>query len=307
MRIGKPDQGGCLMLKKSFAAVLTWMLVLSFAGGVAASSVDRQNFIDEEPILVALGDSITSGYGLFRTLNNPIKPNLLNQRLVSKEAYPQLVGDAMGFSVKNLAVSGWTSEDLLFNLLSNNRYRNTVAQADVILLNIGGNDVLGYLVEVDFSEFDLFDLLDEINTRLLIYYNNLGFILQQIRLLNPTAPILQYGFYNPLYPEHTISYLMDPLAFGELYVTLNELIPAINYAVFNLPLAVIVDLPVPSPVCGFLGYVDCFGNMHYVDAWQAFELYGVSLPKAGLFVDEVHPSRIGHQVLAQATLNAILH
>lgn len=42
----------------------------------------------------------------------------------------------------NLAVNGWTTGDLLRALRSNETYRNAVANADVITISIGGNDLL---------------------------------------------------------------------------------------------------------------------------------------------------------------------
>ena len=305
VKVSKMSKGGLKMLKKCFVTLVSFLMAFSLSINVSAtSSIQSDDY--QSKSLVALGDSITSGYGLFQTLKNPVNPNILNQRLVSQNAYPQLVGDAIGYRVSNLAVSGWTSTDLLEMITFSNRYRTAIGKADVILLNIGGNDVLGYLINVDFAEFDLWELLEEIEARLLIYYYNLGFILKEIRQLNPTAPILQYGFYNPLYVGHPLEPVLGD-GFEDLYDFLNFLIYAINDFVLN---DIVYDehgSPVYNPVSGFLSYAEFFDFLFYVDVFSAFETYGYYFRKSYLFADEVHPSQQGHQLLAEITLAALLN
>lgn len=79
---------------------------------------------------VALGDSITAG--------NDSYVNMVSKNLEKK--YGNCTTD-------NLAVSGWTSKDLLDALTnpSNSNYkrmRSAVSKADIITLDIGSNDVL---------------------------------------------------------------------------------------------------------------------------------------------------------------------
>ncbi len=293
------------MLKKCFITFVSLLMAFSLSVSVSATSSIQSND-NQTKSLVALGDSITSGYGLFQTLQNPINPNLLNQRLASRNAYPQLVGDALGYRVDNLAVSGWTSDDLLQVITFSNRHRLAIANADVIMLNIGGNDVLGYLINVDFSQFNLWDLLEEIEARLMIYYYNLGFILSEIRRLNPTVPILHYGFYNPLYEGHPLEPVLGD-GFEDLYDLLNLITPSINDFVLN---GVILDEygnPVYNPVSGFLSYADFFEFLFYVDVFLAFEMHGFYHNKSDLFADEVHPSLLGHQLIAQITVAVLLN
>ena len=271
------------MKKKIISVILALILVLSFSGTVFAQPGEGSHGAKQS--LVALGNSITTGYGLER--------NLLR---VSKNAYPQLLGDEMGYRVNNLAVSGWTSQDLLDTLQNKNRYRIAIKHADLITLNIGGNDVLGYLMEVDFEDPDLdpYDILEEVIERLIAYYYNLGFILQEIREINPEAPILYYGFYNPIDAAHPFS-----IAFG--YDNFNELIWEIN----NTILYVYDEVNLPNPVgeC----YAEAFDYLYYVDALTAFETYvSTEGDKADLFVDEVHPSELGQELLYQAALAVLV-
>jgi lysophospholipase L1-like esterase len=293
------------MLKRSVMIVLALIVLFGFTGTVSAQKHDPAEV--KKLSLVALGDSITSGYGLFNQRPNPVHGRLLDGLITSRDAYPQAIGDELGLRVNNLAVSGWTSNDLLMALLYNGRYRAAVSNADVILLNIGGNDVLGYLIEVDFENIDADELLEQIGVRLQFFYQNLGWILQQIRLLNPTAPILHYGFYNPLYGGHAISYALEPGDFWQLYGLLNQMIPLINFSVLNVPLPFVdgAGNQIPNPF-GDSGYANFFGNLRYVDVFMAFELYGLTGDKADLFSDEVHPSATGHGLLTDISIETLL-
>ena len=79
---------------------------------------------------VALGDSITVGYGLSD----------------DEEAFPEIIAEEYGYELKNLAESGATSGNLL-NQLSESKTSAAVANADLITITIGGNDLMGALYE----------------------------------------------------------------------------------------------------------------------------------------------------------------
>jgi len=248
-------------MKKIVSLSLVFLLLLSV---ILAPNVFAKE-ISSNKLLVALGDSITFGYNLENNLSH-----------VSKEAYPKLIGEKFDYRVRNLAVSGWTSEDLLNALKYDDKYRDATRHADLLTLNIGGNDVLGYLTTLDSlnPQMDIDELMSMIGT----YYINLGNIFQEIRTLNPEAPILFYGFYNPIDEE-------SPLFNGEFtYDDFTELIGSVNYSLLD-------------------GYADYFGNIYYVDALAAFELYGIyEGEKTDLFVDLVHPSELGQEILFEATI-----
>src|SRR5699024_2975512 len=81
------------------------------------------------------GDSITSGYGL--SDDDP--------------GFTELVAESGGYALTNLAEDGATSADLL-ETLSEEETAAAVAEADLITVTIGGNDLMGalygYLAEV---------------------------------------------------------------------------------------------------------------------------------------------------------------
>jgi len=89
--------------------------------------------------IVALGDSITAGYGL---------DNAETQRYTSllKSA---LQSDTCNVSIDNYAVSGHTSSNLLS--LLNNGTASTLADADAVILCIGANNVLAPVSSVAYT------------------------------------------------------------------------------------------------------------------------------------------------------------
>lgn len=93
-----------------------------------------------QSIYVALGDSITSGYGLESFTNNDVKNRSSSNNFVTK------LGKRLGMKTVNFGVEGITSSALLNSLKkpSTAEQKNAVAQireAGLITLSIGGNNV----------------------------------------------------------------------------------------------------------------------------------------------------------------------
>ena len=86
---------------------------------------------------VALGDSITAGYGLAD----------------GEKAFPEIVAEAKGYELTNLAVSGATSQDLL-GVVQNSANTAVLANADLITITIGGNDLMGALYQFLADEYN---------------------------------------------------------------------------------------------------------------------------------------------------------
>lgn len=169
---------------------------------------------------VALGDSITSGYGL--SDDDP--------------GFTELVAESGGYALTNLAEDGATSADLL-ETLSEEETSAAVAEADLITVTIGGNDLMGalygYLAEVYnegkepeaqltaeaieamltaetpdtaaitsfvtavISDLSGFAESDQSREALAAFTGNLGSIIDRIQALNSTAAIIVINQYNP--------------------------------------------------------------------------------------------------------------
>lgn len=93
-----------------------------------------------EPSYVALGDSISSGYGLEE----------------ASLGFPHLVARDNGLELTNLAQVGETSASLL-DKLNTPQVAEAVAQAEVITITVGGNDVVNALYDYLAEEHNQLD------------------------------------------------------------------------------------------------------------------------------------------------------
>jgi lysophospholipase L1-like esterase len=141
-------------------------------------------------LYVALGDSITAGYGVG-----------------SLFAFPTVYGDFLrrhnpGLSVHNLGVNGLTTQGLLELLQYNRNARHLVSQASLITITIGSNDLLQFIRGSD----------QAMNTsQLPMILCKMGQILAKIggliRKLNPSAIVKVATLYNPLPASPYVQYI----------------------------------------------------------------------------------------------------
>ncbi|MBM7096186.1 lipolytic protein G-D-S-L family [Bacillus sp. H-16] len=191
----------------------------------------------------------------------------------AEEAFPFLMGMIGKGDVNNLGVPMWKTDDLLKAVEHDPVFRDTIGQADLITVNIGSNDLLQALHDAfyrsfwDSSRFSEY-LFEEIDNREL--YNNLERILIEIRMLSD-APVLLYNIYNPFQED-------DPLYNVALHV-----LPEVNN-----------HLEMITQQCNN-------DNVILIDA------FGVFQTGEGDYVleSDIHPTRSGHQRLAQIGIEAI--
>lgn len=142
--------------------------------------------------LVALGDSIAFGFNLEKHNQRP-----------SRDAFPYIIGEEADLRVRNLAVPGATTVDLL-TALETDKYRDAIKHADYITLSIGSNDLLGALNTnpTGILEFATGTLL-----------KNLTDIIAEIRKVSD-AEIIVYNIYNPFQlnnPDYVLGASLLPL------------------------------------------------------------------------------------------------
>jgi len=128
---------------------------------------------------LALGDSITAGYGV----GGSNFATLYYSYLVNRYPYLRYI---------NYGILGLTTYRLAIMLSSNASLQNMVAQAEVITITIGSNDLLQ--VAASFlrgGRLEIFRALIEME-------KNVNFIGMQIRKLKPTALVKVATIYNPL-------------------------------------------------------------------------------------------------------------
>ncbi|WP_284036580.1 SGNH/GDSL hydrolase family protein [Neobacillus sp. 114] len=213
--------------------------------------------------LVALGDSIPFGYGLTDSMDEP-----------SRDAFPYLIGEAADLRVRNLAVPGWKTSDLLNALNHDQKFIQAVSKADYITLNIGSNDLLKPIKDAYVASGGNLDneaiirLINSLGPSAQILQLNISLIVGKINALNPHAKIVLYNFYNPflfLGESHPINLLGNPLI-----QTINHALEGLNYP--NLAIA---------------------------------NAYVIGLSPFYLLSGDIHPSLAGHELLANIGLNAL--
>nr|WP_304220087.1 GDSL-type esterase/lipase family protein [Fredinandcohnia onubensis] len=195
---------------------IIFLLVLLFQTVVAPIAFADEEPVDE-PSLVALGDSITYGWNLYEG-ENPDKSK------PSAHAFPNYIFGG-GFDVTNLSYPGWTSGQLLDAIKTNPAYLPAIAQADVITLNIGNNDLLqaaevGKLISegTPLTPEKIAEITQKIEAASLQLASNLTQIMGAIRGVNQEAPILFYNAYNP-FGAHIEQVVPNLHTMGELIIT----------------------------------------------------------------------------------------
>ncbi len=100
---------------------------VSLCSGVVVSGAETAKESTESGSIIVLGDSIAAGYSMHDTV---------------KYDFAQLCGDYLGKEVKNHARSGNKISDLTASL-SDEQVRNDAASSDIVIISIGGSDLIG--------------------------------------------------------------------------------------------------------------------------------------------------------------------
>lgn len=241
---------------------------------------------------VALGDSITTGYGLSD----------------KDSGFAEIIAENAGYTLKNYAKNGATSNDVL-NLLKSGEIDEDIKSAELITLTCGGNDMIHTLyreigtaytestgLNIDSSsipkmledsdglmlmttlsvltgdgEIPFYDSLAFANT-LSDYEKNLEAILSYIKNLNPKARIAIATQYNP--------YKNATGVFGEIGKIFNLGVKKLNTTIND------TSKKVGAEVC---------------DVYANFEASSDNLCNAdfeNLNLD-IHPNANGHKIIAE--------
>lgn len=115
-------------MKKYLSFVLAASMSLSALTSTAVMAENTDSSAPSVNNIVVLGDSIASGYGL-------------NE---DEYSYAQLCTEYFGCNLNNFAVPGLSSDELLYSLKNNDSKQQSIANADVVVVSIGGNDIIHY-------------------------------------------------------------------------------------------------------------------------------------------------------------------
>lgn len=184
-------------MRRAFLVVLVFSLFLS--GCQVPFSQKETTLPEREPVLfepfsipeyfvpkrvnvLGLGDSLTQGVGDER------KEGGYFGRLTTEMEQWKGIQEV---DAVNLAKRGKRSDQLLDQLEDAN-VQEAIIQADYIIMTMGGNDLMK-VVKGNILNMKLSDFYKELGK----YENRMEEIFELIRLLNPTAPIIIAGLYNP--------------------------------------------------------------------------------------------------------------
>ncbi|MCQ2427824.1 MAG: SGNH/GDSL hydrolase family protein [Clostridia bacterium] len=208
----KSKTSGKAFAGKIISLSLALMLLIGAAVPAFAADADKKTYRQ----LLVLGDSITTGYGLQNyTVGDPYKcPSYANKLAAA-------LGLEAGSTYINKAVNGDKSSNLLALLPSVKSY---VEKSDLIIISIGGNEILGNLAMIasavsgktisslaeamstllasDAAAFAAAAANAELQAQLTnivkLYTANMQKIVSMLKSYNPDARVLFLAQYNPL-------------------------------------------------------------------------------------------------------------
>lgn len=143
---------------------------------------------------LALGDSVISGFGAEQ-----------NKDLVSQ--FSSKLGKQINKPIQfqNEGINGITSSELN-NLIQSGQFDEEINQADIITINVGGNDILHAAAGQDLATvFQTFNQLQD------HFSKNLSEMTAKIKMVNPNATIVFLEQYNPLAPTDSVYSLADQM------------------------------------------------------------------------------------------------
>lgn len=258
----------------------------------SVESTEQTSEPDEQKRLVALGDSITRGYGLAE----------------NEKSYVEILTEEGNFKSDNFAVNGRTSTVLLEDLQKpSEKEKSALEKADYIVMSIGGNDML-YLLDklvngalpsnsvenpaetvknlVDMAE----KLTAENMTSDISYYKStVEKVINILREMNPNAEIVMQTVYNPFKPIFVVA----PVMFADMkddidgaYERVEGCINGFNTALFEL-----------SEKYGF----------KIADVSKDFRESDKKYINMSLSNPDIHPNAAGHRRIAEIIEQTIDH
>ncbi|MEW9698906.1 GDSL-type esterase/lipase family protein [Paenibacillus sp. SI8] len=185
----------------AYAANQIWFPKASGDLAISTTAPKKETVIEAKSKLqiVALGDSLTAGTG-----DNTGKGYVgrVREKLELQSGKPVFV-------LNNLAIPGYKSDQLLTDLALK-KTQDALAQADIVLLTIGGNDLFAGgedMFKGEKQEFNPDAALKRIDPAL----ERVDQVLKAINKANPNAVIMYVGLYHPFLD-------LDPNREGSLIV-----------------------------------------------------------------------------------------
>jgi len=143
---------------------------------------------------LAIGDSVIRGVGAEQ-----------NQNFVSQFSNKLAEQIHKKIQFQNEGINGITSSELK-TLVQSGRFDNEIKKADIVTINVGGNDILRMAKKQSFQ--NVFQAFHQLQST---FSDNLSDIAARIKKINPNATIVFLELYNPLSPKDQVYQLADQL------------------------------------------------------------------------------------------------
>ncbi len=245
---------------KRFSRTLALIMAFLIVAGCAVLTCSAN---DKTYKLSVYGDSIAACYGL----DNPLT------------GYPTLITQDKPYVLNNEAISGDETSDMLRLLQTSDATRKNIAESELLVISIGGNDLLGPLQRATTSE--LFDLMMNkenstlVKNALASASTNLTAITNEIRSLNADCTIIFQTVYNPMHANSSYK----------------------SYAS-------LVDSFAPTFNGMFYALAENDDEIFVADVYTAFDNYYKETGKFDIIhADGIHPSESGHALIAEVILD----
>ena len=265
-----------------FATFIVTSVLLPKADPIKPHEIAKETVKKNKEIvrLSAIGDSLTEGIG-DNTQSGGYLP-LLQRDL--NDSQPIDVVQA-----ENYGKSGDRSDQILKRLKKNEDMQESVKKADVILLTVGGNDLMKVIQTKMFGKMTL-KTFEKPREK---YQDQLAKLYDEIRGLNDHAPIYQLGIYNPFYKNFSeIEEMQEIVDFWN--EGSSDFTTSVDNAFF---------VPINEDIYNGLATIDEVAAGHDLD--ELFEEADV-LNNLLSEEDSFHPNNLGYQIIANAFKSKML-
>jgi len=275
--------------RRRFLSVFTAAVLLFVFSGISApASVHADT---RELVYVALGDSVS--YGMSVTVGNGYT-ELFKTYL---DGYPK-------YSMvdhRNLSVPGFTAEEL-YRQVKDRNYAELIHGADIITVNIGGNNILGAVVGLVKSLYpEAPDTLEGLNQAVYTDPSRIAAILEKLK--DPTSPesmaltlalasgVTSFKLYYPLLLKEIRALAPD----AEIYV--NTLYSPVES---DSDIAMLLNPYIHSINLSIRAYQFRY-SYKVVDVYSAFRITAKKVVEFNITDDsfnvDIHPNDEGHSLI----------
>lgn len=155
---------------------------------VSSKAQQSTKVVKKQIHVVALGDSLTYGQGDDGEKGGYV--GRIREKLAN-HYHTKVTAD-------NFGVSGDRSDQILDRLNQQKQIRKSLKQADVIIMTVGGNDLMQSL-QKDLLTGSSKSVEKDIDQAGQVYQTKLQTLFSAVRKQNPDAPIFVFSIYNPIY------------------------------------------------------------------------------------------------------------